>query len=217
MRHLSPEELLDLAEGILPGTAPATAAATQLAAHVGECLACREQVAELRGVVATVVDVAVPEPSPLFWDHLSARVREGVAADLARPALSWWGGGRLWRLTAAASIVAVVVAVSLTTGGKTNDPTAVDPVTVAPEATVPASVPSLDDDPSFGLIADLSGDVDWSTAAGAEMAQSVGVTDNTLTGLTDAERLELRRLLHEAMGTPGGYGGGWSWKCRGSC
>ena len=40
-----------------------------------------------------VAEVEVPEPSPLFWDHLSARVRDAVAAE---PARRWWSGVRSW-------------------------------------------------------------------------------------------------------------------------
>ena len=58
--------------------------------------------------------VDVPEPSPLFWDHLSARVREAVTAD-AVPARPWFGVGRWsWGLAAVMSVAVLVIAVSVT-------------------------------------------------------------------------------------------------------
>src|SRR5438876_1043875 len=101
--HLTPEELLDLAEGTRsPSSAP----------HLASCEECRGQLAELRNVMTTLA-VDVPEPSPLFWDHLSSRVREAVAAE---PASSrrWFDTARWYWGLAAASAAVVVLAVSLT-------------------------------------------------------------------------------------------------------
>ncbi len=39
-------------------------------------------------MMSVAAEVEVPEPSPLFWDHLSARVGEAVAAEQA-PRRSW--------------------------------------------------------------------------------------------------------------------------------
>src|SRR2546422_2820335 len=73
--HLAPEEMIDLAEG---------ARAEAAVPHLQSCEACRQQIGALRATMSAVVDVPganVPEPSPLFWDHLSRRVREAVAAE----------------------------------------------------------------------------------------------------------------------------------------
>ena len=72
MSHLSPSEFVDLAEHALePGRA----------AHAAACDACRAQAAIVRDALRMTAAVdAVPEPSPLFWEHFSARVREGIDA-----------------------------------------------------------------------------------------------------------------------------------------
>ena len=44
---------------------------------------CRAEVEALRGVLREVRAVDVPEPSPLFWDHLSARVGDAIAREPA--------------------------------------------------------------------------------------------------------------------------------------
>jgi hypothetical protein len=75
--HLKPEELVDLAEGTI---------AEASVPHLATCAACRGQLEMLRAMEARARDFDVPEPSPLFWDHLSSRVQEAIAADSAQPA-----------------------------------------------------------------------------------------------------------------------------------
>ena len=105
MSHLSPAEFVDLAEGTLDA---------RRAAHAGTCDACRAQAAVVRDALQmTGAADDVPEPSPLFWDQLSARVRETVARE---PRSSWQFG---WRgvqpdaamLAIAAAIIAVLVVI----------------------------------------------------------------------------------------------------------
>ena len=187
--HLTPEELLDLAEGSRPlSSAP----------HLPACEACRQQLDELRDVMATL-DADVPEPSPLFWEHFSARVREAVAAEAA-PARSWFGVGRWsWTLAAAMSAAVVVIAVALTVRtppAVTHVPPAVAGVPGGDVGSAPAA-----DDASFSLLGDLAGSLDWDGAAEAGISMEVGTADSAVRELNEGERAELQRLLHEAMGT----------------
>jgi hypothetical protein len=192
--HLSPEELLDLAEGTRPlSSAP----------HVAACEVCRQKLDEVRGVMATL-QVDVPEPSPMFWEHLSARVRDAVATEPV-PARSWFGLGRWsWGLAAAMSAAVIVIAVSLTLGTPTT--TLVSPGGSRPVPAV-ADVPGSDigsvpaaDDPSFSLLGDLAGGLDWDAAAEAGISMAVGTADTAVVELNDGERTELQRLLREAIG-----------------
>jgi hypothetical protein len=191
--HLTPDELLDLAEG------------TQLLAsvpHLASCDRCRRELAELRDVLATLA-VDVPEPSPLFWEHLSTRVRDAVAAEAA-PARSRFGLPRWsWQLAAAMSVAVVAIAVSL--GSRTPVPVgslAPPPVLVgAPVIDVAPAIAG--DDPSFNLLGDLAGSLDWDTAAEAGITMDVGAADTAVTVLNDAERSELQRLLREAISSSG--------------
>ena len=95
--HLSPEELTDYAEGARdPADAP----------HLQSCDICRHQVASLRKTMSVLVGASsmnVPDPSPLFWDHLSQRVHEAVAAEQARDERRATGLGRLVGLAKASS------------------------------------------------------------------------------------------------------------------
>ena len=101
--HLTDSELVDLAEDTLD---------PRRAAHVETCEGCRAQGTALRVLLRDTAGVAVPEPSPLFWDHLSARVREGVAAE-SSPRRSAWEWSNLVRgfvpLAAAAAVIVVVI------------------------------------------------------------------------------------------------------------
>ncbi len=102
MTHLSESEFVDFAEGGLDGSR---------SAHLNTCAACRHQAADVRSALEAATAVSVPEPSPLFWDHLSARVRQGIAEqpDVRHP---WWRPRVVAMLGCAAAAI-VVVAISI--------------------------------------------------------------------------------------------------------
>lgn len=79
--HLTPDECFQAADGNL---------ATARLDHVATCEACRVSVDEARAFLARVASTDVPEPSPLFWDHFSARVRLATAREAAPSHGSWW-------------------------------------------------------------------------------------------------------------------------------
>ena len=63
----------------------------------------------------TASEVDGPEPSPLFWDHFSARVRDAVAAEAVRRR-SWfgdWNWTQLLTTVSAGAVAALLVAVAL--------------------------------------------------------------------------------------------------------
>jgi hypothetical protein len=190
--HLTPDELLDLAEGTRSESS---------APHLAKCGECRRQLDELRDVMATL-EVDVPEPSPLFWDHFSARVSEAVASD-AKSARSWLGIGRWsWGLAAAVSAVVLAIAVSRVPrpAGKMT-PASTTSVAEVPAADTGAALTA--DDPSFLLLGDLAGSLDWDAAAEAGISMDVGTADTAVAELSDGERTELQRLLREAMAPTG--------------
>jgi hypothetical protein len=189
--HLTPEELLDLAEG---------ARSLSSAPHLTMCEGCRRQLAELRDVMAAIGDDAdVPDPSPLFWEHFSTRVQEAVTADTVA-ARSWFGVGRWsWGLAAVMSVAVLTIAVSLML--RTPSTTSVPSVAEAPGNDV-GSAPAVDD-PSFSLLGDLAGGLDWDSAAEAGISMDVGAADTAVAELSQAERAELQRLLREAMAPRG--------------
>ena len=94
--HLNAVELIDVAEGTRSEAS---------VPHLASCDACRRQLTDMRAMMSTVAAVEVPEPSPLFWDHLSQRVGNAVAEDV--PRRSWQDAATWRRLLMPLSAVAV--------------------------------------------------------------------------------------------------------------
>jgi hypothetical protein len=192
MTHLTPEQLLDVADGTEPHSRYP---------HLEACGFCGRQVEELRATIAAASRVEVPEPSPLFWDHFAARVREAVAAEPARraPRLAPWAA---WSLGVAAA-AALVVLVGITVAPR--EPAA-PPAAAGVMAVDPAAAPDLrafDDDPAFTLLADLSSDLDWESASAAGFVVAPGAADRIVLALDAEERTALQRILEEELAAGG--------------
>ena len=170
--HVNIDQLVDIAEGTVPEAS---------APHLAACEPCRAQVRELRAMMSATRDVDVPEPSPLFWDHLSSRV------------------------SAASVLVAAGLLIAVALGSRAPAPiTAPAAVSVA-DASGPAEllrdVTSVDD-PSLTLVASLTEDMDLETAREAGLAPR-GSAEHAITHMSDGELRELGRLLTEAMARTG--------------
>jgi hypothetical protein len=194
--HLRPDELIDLAEGTR---------AVSSAAHLAECAVCRLHLAELKAMMSAAADVDVPEPSPLFWDHFSARVRQAVDAEGA-PRRSFWTWPRV--VIPAISVATAVLAVAVTLNrGAGHVIVPLPAVVPAPVALPVASVDILADPQSAGdtaltLVAELSSDMDFETARDAGLAAR-GSAEHAVTHLTGSELRELQRLLQEELARSG--------------
>ena len=193
--HLTPDELIDVAEG--------TRRESSLP-HLASCGVCRRQVADLRAVLSTVASIQVPEPSPLFWEHFSVRVRDAIAADPAGSGWRWvWTRFRTPLVLAAAPAVLVLCVL----GARVIAPRLLP----SPDATasLASSVPAAgqgtardtlaSDDPSFLLVADLAGPIDLDTAEEAGLADQ-GSAEHAVTHLSQGELKELHRLLKQELG-----------------
>jgi hypothetical protein len=206
--HLNPEELVDLAEGArLEASAP----------HLRSCDACRRQVADLRSAMTAAAAVESPEPSPLFWEHFSARVHGAVAAEGALPAARVWWKSLPWAAAAGLATAAAVVLAAYVTMSSPGSPRsqfspasssrAITPAATAPVAVLDANPAPLEplgaaDDPSLLIVADLASQLDPAAAADVSW-NHVGAVDEAVTSLTAGERVELRRLLAEALAKRG--------------
>lgn len=183
MSHLTPETLVDAAEGRVNGA---------MRSHLDTCTTCRRQVDELAAIVAGLGTTPIPEPSPLFWDHLSARVRQEVAAAGAPAGTRWFDWRVLVPATAAAALVLALVSALPTT---------------SPDAPTSAAnaAPALEaDDASWELLAALLDDealADDAAAEGKSVAAVAwrGAADRVVFELSSAEQEELLRLLREEV------------------
>jgi hypothetical protein len=194
--HLRPDELIDVAEGTR---------AESSAPHLAECAVCRLQVEELKAMMSAAADVDVPEPSPLFWDHFSARVRQAVDAEGA-PRRSFWTWPRVVIPAVSVAVAVLAVAVTLNRGNTSRAVVplpAVLPAPVAPVASVDLLVdPQTGDDTALTLVAELSSDMDFETAREAGLAAR-GSAEHAVTHLNGSELRELQRLLQEELARSG--------------
>jgi hypothetical protein len=202
--HLNAAELVDLAEGTRPESS---------APHLAGCARCRRQMLEMRAMMAAAsAAVHVPEPSPLFWDHLSNRVRQAVADEATAPRRRWHDLATWRRFLVPAS--AVAIASLVVTGLLTWRTTGPQPhvagralsepgLAVAPEGTTadPFDDAAGDDD-SLMLVADLSAAMNLDPANDAEPAPN-GSAEHAVTHLNDEELRELERLLQQELAPTG--------------
>jgi hypothetical protein len=198
MRHLSETELLDVAEGTVVEGAQT---------HLAACGSCREQVADLRALLSAAGDVTVPEPSPLYWDHLSARVREQVdALGDERSNASRGSGWRFWRLAVPAAVLGAIVVAAVMTWPRPPAAVPANTMASAVEGAADTGTEALADDPSLSLIADLAGDLDWDGAIEAGLAAGAGAVDHALFNMSEDERLQLQQMLKEELSGFSGRG-----------
>jgi hypothetical protein len=191
MGHLTSDELVDLAEGTREESS---------ATHLRACPECRRQLEDVRAMMTVAASVDVPEPSPLFWAHLSTRVRDAVRAEGDLRA-AWWRPSTWPRFAVPAltGAVAVLIVAALMT------PRVLAPiepqVEVAPglsNAPAPLLVPQTPAaDPALDLVAELVEQMDWETAIEIEPVIHAGAVQEAFDGLTDAERREMQLLLRE--------------------
>ena len=168
MSHLSPENLIDLAEG---------AAAERSAPHLQTCAECRRQLETLRGAMSEAAAVRVPEPSPLFWDHLSARVGETVRAD-GPPEASWWRVSSWPRFAVPAVAMAFAVALLMAVfPPRVDAPATPVPAPVSSDADRVAPAAAQDDDAVLQIVADLASQMDWESASQVGLAVHQGALD----------------------------------------
>ena len=196
-RHLSPDELVDLAEGTLSESS---------APHLESCEACRRQLADMRAMMSAAAEVDVPEPSPLFWDHFSERVRQAIALEDAPRRMSWWSRPRVVVPLSAVAFAVVIIAAVL--GTRPGVPPASPEASRASQASAVLNLPLFEPlaasaDASLSLIADLTADLDWDAVSGMEWTPHAGGPDEAMGELTGGELGELQRLLKEELARPG--------------
>lgn len=175
MTHLTTDELVDALEG---GLAPARQS------HLDACQPCQQQLTELSALLGETRKVDMPEPSPLYWQHLSQRVRTAIDAEPL--STGGWGSWLRWPVLAPIAALALIVmalAVALPRQVQMAPTVAVNESDEAP----------LDD--SFAIVADLVGDLDWDTAMSAGLIVEPGAADQAVLQLTALEQQELTRLL----------------------
>lgn len=129
----------------------------------------------------------VPEPSPLFWNHLSARVRDAVAIQPIRR--TWWTG--YWRpVVAVVGTLGFVALLVL----RTSAPAA----PAAPGA--PDLVADVEVSEMWRLIEAASPTMELQSVEDAGLMPTQYATDQAIQSLTPTQREALVRMLRKEMG-----------------
>jgi hypothetical protein len=195
--HLSESEFVDLAEDALD---------PRRAAHAESCASCREQADALRAMLRDAASVEVPEPSPLFWDHLSARVRDEVAADAVarRPGWIWSGLRGLMPLAAVAALVVAVISGVLLVRGVSPGHLRSEPIArtvtapVAPDRW-PDATPDAKNAEVWAVLTAAASGLEFEDAHAAGMHVHQATIDHAVQDMSAAERTELGRLLQTEL------------------
>ena len=175
--HLSPDEIVASVEGdLIP----------ERLQHARECPACAASIEDVRITLEAVrVSDDVPEPSPLFWEHLSARVHAATQAEQVRSVERWWVSA--WKpLLAGAFAASLIWAVGMRPPEDLRDRSPVD------EATSRSTVATWDDV--------VAGTNMLSADDVSDVAPLVADASMWVDELTPAELDVFARLLETEMG-----------------
>ena len=208
MTHLRESEFVDLLDDVLPAAR---------ARHVEECAAVRREDGCAAQHARAGVDVEVPEPSPLFWEHFSARVREGVqdaAPGERAPWSGWWRRARLeWAVAGALMAVVIVAGFWAARTGLTRQPIAT--IATGPSASGSGAshtashddmddlMKAFDDDAAWSVVRAVADEVHWDDQVTASLEARPGTVERAVLSLTGEARAELIRLLEAETKRPG--------------
>src|SRR5687768_13617255 len=135
MTHLTSDEFVDALDKALEPSRQT---------HLDACAPCQLQLTELAGVLSEAQRVAVPEPSPLYWEHLSARVRTAIDAEPG-PAGSWRALLKWPVLAPIAALAMLLVALAVAIPRQQQ---------AVPSVAVVEAAPDASDDDSWVVITD---------------------------------------------------------------
>ena len=194
MRHLSPEDVIDVLDGC---------AQDQVARHAESCRDCRVLVDDARHATGLAATDELPEPSPLFWTQFSKQVGEAVRRA-PEPARSWVGLFWGWRALPVASVVVLAVLVGVTQWQGRHDPrlAGAELASAPPVGQVELLALPADDEP-WSLVSQVMADIAADETSAAAMPESIGSADRALESLSESEKGELTRLLKAEIGGPG--------------
>jgi hypothetical protein len=191
MSHLTADELVDAAEGTLN---------LARVAHVANCAICRREAERLATAFGAATEADIPEPSPLFWEQLSARVHHAIAAEETAPR-RWAPAWLAWPVVApiaALAMIVIALAAAVTRG----------PATTVPSNAEPAAVVATRDLDTLGeeewaVVSEIVGSVDFEQAREVGIVVKPGDVEEAALELTAAEQQVLVDLVKAASERPG--------------
>jgi anti-sigma factor RsiW len=192
MNHLTPDELIDAVEGTLDAAR---------GAHLDTCTACGEETASLRAILHEARQADMPEPSPLFWDHFSARVRAAIETEQT-PRRAWLPQWLRWPvLVPLAGLVLLVLALA---NAVPRTPAAL----LSTEADARAEGTAAGDlsrigEREWAVVSEIVGALEIEEARDMGIAVNPGDAERIALRLSAAEQRELVRLIKEEMDKAG--------------
>ena len=199
MKHLNRAELVDFIE-----TSPLLPA--ERARHVSTCKQCHAEADALRSTRALATTDEVPEPSPLFWDHFSARVADAVRDEEPGrdgDAVTGWRRSPFatWAAVATMAVLVMMTVVWRTTLHAPAPPmaSAMAGAAVAPAADANGDESDVDADEAWAVVRAAAQDLRWDEAHAAGLSAYPGAAEGLALELTADERSELARLLDKEL------------------
>jgi hypothetical protein len=199
MTHLTEHEFTDLLDGTLPPTRMH---------HLDSCAVCRNQADALQDAMSRLSEAEMPEPSPLFWQHFSANVRNALRGYA--PARSRWFAGfqkpaMAWGAAGAVAIVILAAAASRSMlplvhdGGRGGGAIQFPQNAFRSTADVVHAGDDIDADEAWAIVRTVADDFAWEDAQAAGISARPGSAERIALELTAEERIELARLLEEEL------------------
>ena len=193
MSHLSRKHLLEFIDD--PHT---SGLSVERKRHIAACGACQAAAADVRSIIGEVRNEPVGEPSPLFWDHLAARVADAIRDQVPEPAplvRTWRFGGQLAAWTAVAATV--ILSSTMVAWRATLHAPAAPAVELG--AADDARVDDLEDDQAWKAVRAAADGLPWEDVQAAGIATRPGAAEGVVMELTAEERAELAKLLESEM------------------
>lgn len=194
--HLAPDAVIDVAE---------ERGSPRAVRHAAGCARCRAQVAEVRAALALTAGADVPEPSPLFWDHLAGRIGQAIATEPAPTAAGWRGAWRLWAYAAAVAAAVLVLAIVVANpahgpaGNATGELAAVATAGAGDSVSGDVELSANADDGTWALVTALSEELAGDELEFAALEPVAGTAERVLDELSLEEQGELVRLLEAEL------------------
>lgn len=199
MKHLKHTEFVDLLES-------ASALSSDRLRHAETCADCQAQLHTLREMRTAALEDGDAEPSPLFWDHFSARVAEAIRNEPVPAGLAPWRRAPLITWATTASIVVLVIAITV---WRTTLHAPAPAATIARQSPPPDAATAVsptddaaddaDADEAWAVVRAAAIDLDWDEVHSAGISAHPGDVENVAMELSAEERLELARLLDENL------------------
>ncbi len=189
--HLSSSQFVDALDGVLE---------SREQRHLEACARCQHDLAELgkvRGGVRASAEAA--EPSPLFWELLSERVRAATATEpVPARAVNW---RRLWPVAIAASMLSLVAVGAVVRVVRVPPPSSarVAAVTAPGREAAPATSSAASQDQPWNLMVVMASNLP-ADELHQMSAPMPGAADAVAEDLSPAQQRELIKLLKAEVG-----------------